>query len=173
MIAKFGRSGVTDAVLGLVFAADVICVFAFLFALFSVNLTSITVYGILTLIFTVCAVALRCLHGSVTADEKAVVIVSTLFGKTVRKRVIEYSEIDSTECGVETELRRRWGGVRYTMVLTIKMKDGLEALFLKVLNIADGFPASEPDKYKQYLHDQPLMKISHYIDSKLHLNTSA
>lgn len=173
MEANFDRSGITDAVLGLAFAADVICVFGFIFALFSVNLTSITVYGILTLIFTVCAVALCSLHGSVTADEKAVVIVSTLFGKTVRKRVIEYSEIDGTECGVETEIRRRRGWVSYTMVLTIKMKDSLEAQFLKVLNIDSSFPASEPDKYKQYLHDQPLMKISHYIDSKLHLNTSA
>lgn len=173
MKAKFGRSGVTDAVLGLVLAADAICVVVFLFTFSDENLTSITIYGILTLILTVCAVALSSLHGSVTADEKAVVIVSVLFGKTVRKKVIEYSEIDGTECGVETEMRRRWGGVSYTMVLTIKMKDGLEAEFLKVLNIDSSFPANEPDKYKKYISEQPLMKISHYIDSRLHLNTSA
>ncbi|MDE6746843.1 MAG: hypothetical protein K2J72_09430 [Oscillospiraceae bacterium] len=172
MKANFDRSGVTAAVLGLVFAADVICVFVFLFALFSVNLTSITVYGILTLIFTVCVVALCSLHGSVIADEKATVIVSVLFGKTVRKKVIDYSNIKNVKCGVESH-GMRYGNVVYEMVLTITTVDELEAIFLKRLNIETDFPASEPDKYKQYLHDQPLMKISHYIDSKLHLNTSA
>ncbi|MDE7302035.1 MAG: hypothetical protein K2N60_01805 [Oscillospiraceae bacterium] len=172
MKAKFGRSGVTDAVLGLVFAADVICVFAFFFALFDENLTSRTIYGILTLIFTVCAVALCSLHGFVTADEKAAVIVSVLLGKTVRKKVIDYSDIKSVECGVESH-GMRYGNVVYEMVFTITTADELEAIFLKRLNIEKDFPASEPDKYKQYLYAQPLMKISHYIDSKLHLNTSA
>lgn len=173
MKAKFGRSGVTDAVLGLVLAADAMCVFVFLFTLSAENLTSKTVYGILTLIFTACAVALYNLHGSITADEKALVIFSVIFGKTVRKKVIEYSEIDGTECGVKTEIRSRWGGVSYTMVLTIKMKDGSETDFSKVLNIGSNFPASEPDKYKKYISEQPLMQLSHYIDSKLHLNASA
>lgn len=173
MKAKFDRSSVTDVVLGLVFAADIICVAVFLFTLSGENLISITVYGILTLIFTACAVALYNLHGSITADEKVLVIFSVIFGKTVRKKVIEYSEIDGTECGVKTEIRSRWGGVSYTMVLTIKMKDGSETDFLKVLNIGSNFPASEPDKYKKYISEQPLMQLSHYIDSKLHLNASA
>lgn len=165
MKAKFASTGIIKIVFGFVFALDVIFITVFL--------CGIKLYGIIALILTACVVSLNSLHGYVSAGEKEVIIVFTLFGKAVKKKILEYGEIESTECIVETELYGRGGGIIYKMVLTVKKKDGTEMELLKKLNIESGFPAEQPDKYKQYLAEQPLMKISHYIYNKLHLNTSA
>lgn len=110
--------------------------------------------------------------GELVADEKGVTVVTMLFGKKIKEKFIEYSDIDYTDCGVSTYGTRGWG-ISYSMYFTIKKKGGSKFTVSNRLNISSSFLANEPDKYKQYLHEQPLMKISHYIDSRLHLNTSA
>lgn len=110
--------------------------------------------------------------GELIADENGVTVVTMLFGKKIKEKFIEYSDIDYTDCGVST-YGTRGGGIFYSMYFTIKKKGGSKFTVSNRLNISSSFLANEPDKYKQYIHNQPLMKISHYIDSKLHLNTSA
>lgn len=111
-------------------------------------------------------------RGEIIADEEKITVVTTFFGKVVRKKIIEYNDIDRTDCGVEA-YGIRGGSIRYIIKLTIKMKGVSRFIVSANMNIAGSFPAEQPDKYKEYLHEQPLMKISHYIDSKLHLNASA
>ncbi len=123
-------------------------------------------------VFLVITYILSAFHGEIIAGEKGVVIIYTFCGKKVGKRSVAYRNIDRTECGVET-VGDRWGRVSHVMNFTIKMKGVLRITVSKRLDIGASFPAEQPDKYKQYLHEQPLMKISHYIDSKIHLNTSA
>lgn len=106
-------------------------------------------------------------HGKIVADENGVTIFKTFLGRSFGKKFIEYNKIQSTDCGIIT------GSTRYAMEFTLKMRDGSKIVLYNTMKIGASFPATEPDKYKQYLHEQPLMKISHYIDSKLHLNTSA
>ena len=110
--------------------------------------------------------------GELVADENGVTVVTMLFGKKINGKFIDYSDIDYTDCGVSTYGTRGWG-IFYSMYFTIKKKSGSKFTVSNRLNISSSFLANEPDKYKQYIHNQPLMKISHYIDSKLHLNTSA
>lgn len=110
--------------------------------------------------------------GEVTADERGVTAVTTFFGKKIREKYIEYSDIDRTDCGVSVHHTRGYH-VSYHMYFIIKKKNGSKFSVSSRLNISSSFLANEPDKYKQYLHEQPLMQLSHYIDNKLHLNTSA
>ena len=110
--------------------------------------------------------------GELVADKNGVTVVTMLFGKKIKEKFIEYSDIDYTDCGISTYGTRGWG-IFYSIYFTIKKKSGSKFTVSNRLNISSSFPANEPDKYKQYIHNQPLMKISHYIDSRLHLNTSA
>ncbi len=111
--------------------------------------------------------------GKIIADESGITVVRTLFGKEIIKKFIKYSEIQSADCGVDTIGIKSIGATRYTIEFTLRMKDDdSEIVFMSTMNIDNRFPAAEPDKYKEYLQEQPLMKISNYIDGKLHLNTS-
>ncbi|MCM1330612.1 MAG: hypothetical protein NC253_14370 [Ruminococcus sp.] len=111
-------------------------------------------------------------HGKIIADESGVTVVKTFFGRAAGKKFIEYGKIQSTDCGVET-VGNRLRTVSHTMIFTIKMKDGSKIVLYNIMKIGASFPAEQPEKYKKYLSEQPLMQISHYIDGKLHLNTSA
>lgn len=106
-------------------------------------------------------------HGKIIADENGVTIFRTFLGRSYGKKFIEYGKIKSTDCGILT------ASTKYAMELTLKMRDGSKIVLYNTMKIGASFPAEQPDKYKKYLHEQPLMKISHYIDGKLHLNASA
>ena len=150
-------------------------------SLFAMLLTVLVLYFLemFFLFFVVIAVWIAIMFGiywafsgELVADERGVTVVTMLLGKKVKEKFIEYSDIDYTDCGVSTYGTRGWG-VFYSMYFVIKKKGGSKITVFNRLNISSSFLANEPDKYKQYIHNQPLMKISHYIDSKLHLNTSA
>ncbi|MCM1024732.1 MAG: hypothetical protein NC395_11855 [Prevotella sp.] len=123
-------------------------------------------------VFLVITYILIAFHGEIIADEKGITVVTTFLGIAVWKKFIKYGDVDRTDCGVET-VGYRWDRVSHIMEFTIKMKGIKRITVSKRLNIGASFPAEQPEKYKQYLHEQPLMQISHYIDGKLHLNTSA
>lgn len=111
-------------------------------------------------------------HGEIIADEKRITIVTTFWGKNIRKKYIEYGDVDCADCGVET-FGNRWGSVFHTIKFTIKLKNISEFTVSDRLDIEANFPAEQPEKYRQYLDEQPLMQISNYINNKLNLNTSA
>ncbi|MDE6595863.1 MAG: hypothetical protein K2K44_07635, partial [Oscillospiraceae bacterium] len=47
--------------------------------------------------------------GELVADENGVTVVTMLFGKKIKEKFIEYSDIDYTDCGVSTYGTRGWG----------------------------------------------------------------
>ena len=111
-------------------------------------------------------------QGKIIADENGITIIKTFWGIKVGEKFIEYSKVKGTDCGVNP-VWSRIRTTRYIMEFALKMRDGSKIVLCNTMNIGTNFLAAEPEKYKQYLSEQPLMKISHYIDSRLHLNTSA
>lgn len=165
MNAKFESTETTEKILK-------ISMLAMFFGIFILFFRDVMFTLIPLPIFLIVVGLCRGCRGEIIADEEKITVVTTFFGKSVRKKIIEYNDIDRTDCGVEA-YGIRGGSIRYTIRLTIKMKGVSRFIVSSNMNIAGSFPAEQPDKYKQYLHEQPLMKISHYIDSKLHLNASA
>lgn len=117
-------------------------------------------------------VVMNLCKGGAYADDEKFVVYHEFFEKSVFVSAFKYEDIAEVLCAVETFTTRN-GRIYYEMVLTVKMKDESEFCVTKRLDILEDFPAQQPDEYKKYISEQPLMKISHYIDSKLHLNTSA
>lgn len=130
----------------------------------------IPIFAVIAVCIAVCGICFAC-RGEITADERGVTVVTTFFGKEIREKTIEYGSIESTKCFVETIYHRNYSC--YNIVLRLNMRDGSKFSVFNRLDISRSFPASQPDEYKKYLSQQPLMKLSHYIDSKLHLNASA
>ncbi|MDE5742353.1 MAG: hypothetical protein K2H90_07890 [Oscillospiraceae bacterium] len=167
MKAEFRYTQITDnllviSLLAMFLTVLVLCFLAVLFLL----LASVAAWGVIMFVIY------WAFSGELIADEKGVTAVTMLFGKKIKEKFIEYSDINYTDCGVST-YRRGGCGIFYSMYFTIKKKNGSKITVSNRLNISSRLPTNEPDKYKQYIHNQPLMKISHYIDSKLHLDTSA
>lgn len=167
MKAKFDLSPTADNIMVILLLAGIVSILALCF-----NEAVIPMLVTFVLLFAVMGGAYYAFGGELTADEKGVTAVTTLFGKKIKKKFIEYGEIDRIDCGVQARGTRGWG-IFYSMFLSIKMKGFSKYTVFKRLNISSSLPTNEPDKYKEYLHNQPLMQISHYIDSKLHLNTTA
>lgn len=167
MKAKFDRTETIDNITIALFGVMVVVMFVVAFSLenglwmFLPAAVYLAILGILL-----------AFHGEIIAGEKGVVVIYTFCGKRVGKKSVAYRNIDRTECSVRTG-GDRFGRVHHVMKFTIKMKGVSRITVFYQLDIGASFPAEQPDKYKQYLEEQPLMKISHYIDSKLHLNTSA
>ena len=166
MKAKFDRPEIIDNITIALFLVMIVAMFIVCFSFENKLWMFLT-----AAVFLVIMYILLAFHGEIIAGEKSVVVIYTFGGKRVGKKFIAYKDIDRTECGVKTG-GDRWGRVHYTMTFTIKMKGVSRITVFKSLVISANFPAEQPDKYKQYLHEQPLMQISHYIDSKLHLNTT-
>lgn len=165
MSAKFESTKTTEKIL-------IILILTMCFGVFILSFQGVMFALIPFPIFLIAVGLCRACRGEIIADEEKITVVTTFFGKAVRKKIIEYNDIDRTDCGVEA-YGTRGGSIRYTIRLTIKMKGVSRFIVSSNMNIAGSLPAEQPDKYKQYLHEQPLMQLSHYIDSKLHLNTSA
>lgn len=167
MRAKFDRLEIVDNIILALFLIMVVATFIVAFSLENDLWMLLPAAVYLVIVFILLA-----FHGEIIAGEKGVVVIYTFSGKRVGKKSVAYKDIDRTECGVRSG-GDRWGRVHHTMKFTIKMKGVSRITVFKSLDISASFPAEQPDKYKQYLHEQPLMQLSHYIDSKLHLNTSA
>lgn len=167
MKAKFDLSPTADNIMVILLLAGIVSILVLFF-----NEAVIPMLITIVLWFAVMLGAKYAFGGELIADETGVTIVTTLFDKKVKEKFIEYGDIDRIDCGVNTYSTRGWG-IFYSMFLTIKMKGVSKYTVFKRLNISRNFPTNEPDKYKEYLHEQPLMKISHYIDGKLHLDASA
>ena len=167
MRAKFDRTETIDNITMALFLLMVVTIFIVGFSLENELWMFLPIA-----VFSAIIGILLTFHGEIIAEEKGVVVIYTFCGKRVGKKSVAYRDIDRTECSVKTS-GDRFGRVYHVMKFTIKMKGISRITVFNHLDIGPSFPAEQPDKYKQYLEEQPLMKISHYIDSKLHLNTSA
>lgn len=165
MKAKFDSTKTTENIF-------IVLLLAMVFAVFILSFQNIMAALIPAAVFLVLVGLCLACRGEIIADENRITVVTTFFGKAVKKKIIEYADVDRTDCGVEA-FGTRVRSVSYIIRLTIKMEGVSRFIVSAKMNIASSFPVEQPDKYKQYLSEQPLMKISHYIDSKLHLNTSA
>lgn len=168
MTAKFKLSQTADNIMVILLFAAIVSPLVLYFTFEAVILILIAVAVWIAIILGV----YYAFGGELIADEKGVTVVTTFWDKKIKEKFIEYSDIDYTDCGVSTYSARGWG-ISYSMYFTIKKKSGSKYTVSNKLNISSSLPTNEPDKYKRYIHNQPLMQLSNYIDSKLHLNTSA
>lgn len=80
---------------------------------------------------------------------------------------IMLNDIATAECTINS-VGQRSGNVIYKLVLYIKCKSGKEYKFIKRLYDVDkDYPIQHADKFKQYVDEQPMMKLCKYINEKI------
>ncbi len=95
--------------------------------------------------------------GRITVDDEH---VNIHYGFLSQK--LPLSDITYFSCDVETQ-SGRYGNTAYTMVLTIKTSDGKRFAYEQELCVEDDLPAKAPEKYRKYLDEQPMMKMSGFV----------
>ena len=78
---------------------------------------------------------------------------------------ISYEDIEYADHNV-TQKRSRLGFYCYVFELIIHMKSGKKIKLCVDLNIPEDKPMCDPDGYKRFINDQPIMKLCRYINEK-------
>lgn len=121
------------------------------------------------IIFAVSAAAAFVLHnvkgGVIYVNNDELVIVHSFAAREVLVSRISYEDIKYADHNV-TQKRSRMGFCCYVFELYIHMKNGKKVKLCVDLDIPENKPTSDPDGYKRYINDQPIMKICRYINER-------
>lgn len=124
------------------------------------------VSAIILIVSAVAAVVLLNIKGGViyARNDKLVISHSFASRKVLISR-IRYEDIEYADYNV-TQKRSRLGFYCYVFELNIHMKNGKKIKLCADLHIPEDKPMCDPDGYKRYLNDLPVMKLCRYINEK-------
>ena len=144
-------------------------------AIFSISLVPCFIFdytnvsGILFIIFIVSIIALliisRLKGGIICILENKIIIAHKFFNKNVLVSSISYRDIKYAEYNVEA-VRSRVLFFGYNVILKITKKSKKTVKITAMMYIKENFPMDYPDEYKEYLNEQPLVKICSLINER-------
>lgn len=118
------------------------------------------------IISVVAAVVLNIIKGGVIyARSDRLIIVHSFGAWKILVSRISYEDIEYADHNV-TQKRSRLGFYCYVFELIIHMKSGKKIKLCVDLNIPEDKPMCDPDGYKRFINDQPIMKLCRYINEK-------
>lgn len=124
------------------------------------------VSAIILIVSAVAAVVLLNIKGGVIyARSDRLVITHSFASRKVLISRIRYEDIEYADYNV-TQKRSRLGFYCYVFELNIHMKNGKKIKLCADLHIPEDKPMCDPDGYKRYLNDLPVMKLCRYINEK-------
>lgn len=124
------------------------------------------VSAIILIVSAVAAVALLNIKGGVIYAKSDKLVISHSFAsRKVLISRINYEDIEYADYNV-TQKRSRLGFYCYVFELNIHMKNGKKIKLCADLHIPEDKPMCDPDGYKRYLNDLPVMKLCRYINEK-------
>lgn len=124
------------------------------------------VSAIILIVSAVAAVVLLNIKGGVIyARSDKLVITHSFASRKVLISRISYEYIQYADYNV-TQKRSRLGFYCYVFELNIHMKNGKKIKLCADLHIPEDKPMCDPDGYKRYLNDLPVMKLCRYINEK-------
>lgn len=124
------------------------------------------VSAIILIVSAVAAVILLNIKGGVIYAKSDKLVISHSFAsRKVLISRIRYEDIEYADYNV-TQKRSRLGFYCYVFELNIHMKNGKKIKLCADLHIPEDKPMCDPDGYKRYLNDLPVMKLCRYINEK-------
>lgn len=128
--------------------------------------TLMAVSAIIFIVFAVAAVVLLNIKGGmIYAKSDKLIITHSLASRKILVSRISYEDIEYADHNV-TQKRSRLGFYCYVFELIIHMKSGKKIKLCVDLNIPEDKPMCDPDGYKRFINDQPIMKLCRYINEK-------
>lgn len=127
---------------------------------------SATVSAIILIVSAVAAVVLLNIKGGVIyAKSDRLIITHSFASRKILISRIRYEYIQYADYNV-TQKRSRISFYCYVFELNIHMKNGKKIKLCVDLHIPEDKPMCDPDGYKRYLNDLPMMKLCRYINEK-------
>lgn len=124
------------------------------------------VSAIILIVSAVAAVILLNIKGGVIYAKSDKLVISHSFAsRKVLISRIRYEDIEYADYNV-TQKRSRISFYCYVFELNIHMKNGKKIKLCADLHIPEDKPMCDPDGYKRYLNDLPVMKLCRYINEK-------
>lgn len=168
---EFDSTG-TLAILRDVFLLTALFAFSVLMALSGVGNhydKYIKVTDVSFIILIVCvaaAVIFQCLKaGIIYALSDQIIITHKFLFRRVLVSKIDYRNIEYADYKIE-QLRSRVCFYCYVFVLVIHLRNGKILKIRSELEIPEKLPTDDPDSYKEYINNQPMMKLCRYINEK-------
>ena len=125
-----------------------------------------TAWAIIFIISAVAAVFLLNIKGGVIyAKSDKLVITHSFASRKVLISRISYEYIQYADYNV-TQKRSRISFYCYVFELIIHMKNGKKIKLCVDLHIPEDKPMCDPDGYKRYINDLPVMKLCRYINER-------
>ena len=118
---------------------------------------------LVSLTATLITLALR--GGVICAFENKVVIAHKFFSKRVLVSTIRYSDIKHAKYNVKA-IHSRLGFLRYEMKFTITKKSKSSVNIISWLDVDENLPTDNPDEYKEYLNEHPMVKMCNFINER-------
>lgn len=126
-----------------------------------IAILSFMVFAVLwTLIMTV---KLHSLDGIILCGQDSIEV-----RRKRRKRIISFDNIESVSCMPEVKHTRY--AVKHNLIFTVLLKTDEELEFCHQLDVEKSFPVQQPEKFKKYIDEQPLMQVCMYINERLDKN---
>lgn len=139
---------------------------SFVFLIFEENVLGASVSFIIFLVsFTAENITSVLNNGYIYVLESKVIITHKFFNKKVFVSYISYRDIEYAEYNVKA-VHSRMGFLRYDITLTITKKSGRAVKVVSGLDIKENMPTDKPDEYKEYLNEQPFVKMCRFINEK-------
>ncbi len=127
---------------------------------------AMTAWAIIFIISAVAAVFLLNIKGGVIyAKSDKLVITHSFASRKVLISRISYEYIQYADYNV-TQKRSRISFYCYVFELIIHMKNGKKIKLCVDLHIPEDKPMCDPDGYKRYINDLPVMKLCRYINER-------
>jgi len=82
-----------------------------------------------------------------------------------KKRLIPIEDIESVSCLPEVTSTNHT--VRHMLVFTVILETGKKLEFYAKLDIDKDMPVQQPEEFKEYIAEQPMMKLYEYINKCL------
>lgn len=82
-----------------------------------------------------------------------------------RQRIIPIEDIERVSCLPEITYGKY--SVKHMLVFTVILKTGKKLVYYAKLDIDKDMPVRQPEKFKEYIAEQPMMKLYEYINKCL------
>lgn len=170
MKCEFDTAGLRDLLKDIFI---ILTVFSLVFILPSLGADEfMTAFFVSLAVFILSVIGLISVHlfkgGIIRADEEQVVISHNFMGVKAFASYMGYDKIECVDYQIE-DVRSKVIFYYYKLILVIKKKSGKKVKVSVRLDIKENFPMENPEEYKEYLDEQPLIKICKYINERSRL----
>lgn len=143
----------------------IVCFLPLIFYAFSNNDIFVAMYLVSLPILFFALLKSKHSKGTIRYKQEGIEICRLRGKREIPRFVIEFYNIEDVFCQPEVSTENHQ--VVHTLVFTVILETGKKFAFYKRLDVEKDLPVRQPEKFKEYIDEQPMMKLYEYIKRKV------